>query len=348
MQTSYTKVSTKMSDAIGNMIGADLSNPFSKRPTIIATKVSSLEAVPKQLRTKIGSKEFIETKSKPGVAYADLYKAEYQAILASGQEIKVTNKQYYTQVGGFGKNKFLGKRIPITEQEVTGKFIKQNTPTKSKPTKSSPYSYDVTKSTPLINTAYILWTPPKTSKTKLQTSKYKKPYTGYPTSKTVSAKTLDYAPSGAYSKQTSTSKITPITSTFKTTSSTPKYKSTSTYSPTKSTSKITPITSTFKTTSTTRTPTSTTRTPTSTTRTPTPPPRTPNTSTYTPPKFVPPKYIPPKYKDKQTKQKPPKPVKYKPASLYEYKERTKSRSIQSILGVRLAKTPKIKVGRKKR
>jgi hypothetical protein len=140
----FTHISTPMSEAIG--FGSPL-----KRPTAVYTIVHGVEAVPKGLRTKLGSKNFIEQQSKPGVAYADLYKGEYQAILASGQEVKVTASNYYFKVGGFGKSRLFGTRIPLVEQRTTGVF--QAIPKVNKIQYAMPEKYSY-KPQPLIDLTY--------------------------------------------------------------------------------------------------------------------------------------------------------------------------------------------------
>jgi hypothetical protein len=313
------------------------------KPTMIATTVDKMLPVPKSLRNKIGSKEFIETSGKPGVAYADLYKAEYQVILPYGNEVVVTGKNYYVKFGGIGDTHFLGRRIPITEQKTTGIRNISETPTKPGKSKSSKSgsSYDITKSSPTFNTAYM--GKPVTSKKSeySDVNVYKSSITPikttYRTSTKSSTKSSTVSNSGSRSSSPKTTgssmNLTSIIGSNPYTKSTPKYKTTKTTTtytgnPNSKTTSVrtldyTPSGVSYR-------PTSTSRTPSTSITT-----GTPTTSRYTPPKYIPPTYKTPTYKIPKFKLNETKPVKsrkYKPGSLFEFKEKTKSRSIGSILG----------------
>ncbi|MCK9543295.1 MAG: hypothetical protein M0R03_14835, partial [Novosphingobium sp.] len=127
--TYFTKAGNKSPKLFG------LDFPSMKRPSLLRTTVSSLEAIPNKLSKETlslkasgtGTEEayaainaFLKQNADPGKAYFPNTKAEYEAVLPEGNVLSLKGSQYYTKVAG-------GHRVPIYEFETTGEIISGKT-----------------------------------------------------------------------------------------------------------------------------------------------------------------------------------------------------------------------------
>ena len=155
-QTYYTKVGGQMP----NILGFDFS--LVKRPAIVKWQIpaSELEIVPKSVRS--GGYPSIQAyiDAKPGgKAFMPHMKAEYEAVIPRRNVVEITDVKYYTKLGGFGKEHFMGTRTPIFETILTGvKEIDTDiTVSKSKTPVISPSYY---KGSSMLNLADISYSIP--------------------------------------------------------------------------------------------------------------------------------------------------------------------------------------------
>jgi hypothetical protein len=118
-ETYFTKVGGQMPDIAGFDI-----NLF-RRPSIIYTKVADLIPIPQGVRGSFADiNAWLERNIRPGAAYLPMMKAEYEAVVPTGNILEVTGSRFYTKVGGldiFGK-KIFQTRIPIFETTVGAEF----------------------------------------------------------------------------------------------------------------------------------------------------------------------------------------------------------------------------------
>lgn len=103
-----------------------------KTPSIVHSVVRSIEGVPRGLSTagayaRIQAYIDAQMALSPGRAYTPLTKMEYEAVLPHGQVMEYLGSNYYTKLGGFGRNHLFGTRAQILEMRATGEAVVQDT-----------------------------------------------------------------------------------------------------------------------------------------------------------------------------------------------------------------------------
>jgi hypothetical protein len=130
-ESYFTKAGGQMPDTIGFDIGI-------KKPSLLRTEMSGIDTVPSGLSRQTmamkaagvetepayaGITRYIQERVAPGRAAMPMTKIEYEAVLQQGNEIQVTQPRYYTKVGGIGREHIGGTRLPIFEQQATGRIV---------------------------------------------------------------------------------------------------------------------------------------------------------------------------------------------------------------------------------
>lgn len=142
----------KVGGQMPNVIGIDI-NPF-KSPNIMHTVVEDVKIAPRGLQNEAAAREFFYSqKPEPGTAYLFGIKAEYEANIPVGTELRFYKPRYRTTLGGIkiGEHRILGTRVPIYEARTTGVRIMGETRIKPVELQVSTSSL---KSKPIFNVAY--------------------------------------------------------------------------------------------------------------------------------------------------------------------------------------------------
>lgn len=177
-ETYFAKVGGQMPRVFGLEFG------FVKKPAILYTELTGVEAAPRGSYTSMG--EYAKT-LEPGRAIFPLTKMEYEAVLPEGSVLKPVRSRYYTRVGGIGKSNLFGTRIPIFETKVVGKNI-----TGISRGKVPKYSFESYRASPIIDLSSLFYSVPVSGVS------YGKYYNRYSQSYKYYNKTYNYADKYSY------------------------------------------------------------------------------------------------------------------------------------------------------
>jgi hypothetical protein len=141
---------TKVGGQMPRIFGMDIR--LLRTPSIVYTEVSSLEAISRSVRS--GGFEslnrYIAEAEVGGRAYLPMMKPEYEAVLPAGNVLEILPRRYYTKLGGFGENHFLGTRVPIIETKAIGKIADVGAITEKVPS----VAYEPYRPAPILNIPY--------------------------------------------------------------------------------------------------------------------------------------------------------------------------------------------------